>query len=377
MNQSGIKWRRVPTVTALLAAFLVAGIGAFTASRVAAAPVRAQANASVPVREIAKQVLPETSIDGPAFSSLSDYVPNPQASPPGTYPATAIAWTGTDPAHSLNVIESGDGVTYSKNKVTLQESSATHPAVLLFDNKTIGTLAPNLVVLAWTGTDSNHSLNVMFDVYGARQMITLSDDSFFSPALAYFKGQVWLAWTGTDPGHSLNVMAMGPDGLTPGHKTILSGANFSASSGPSMRADMRDNLLLLTWTIVASPHYINLAQSSDGAAWATSFSPPPPQTSHSGPDVLAVPGIIPAGLPTDYWTWTGTDPLSSLNIAYTSTLGGWPAPIVTLNEEAFGSPTLGYSNKVGLNAPNAVTILLAWTGIDAAHHLNVAVIQVG
>ncbi|MGH2517652.1 MAG: hypothetical protein ACRDHP_18535, partial [Ktedonobacterales bacterium] len=211
----------------------------------------------MPVREIAKQVLPETSIDGPAFSSLSDYVPSPQTYPPGTFPATAIAWTGTDPDHSLNVIESGDGFNYSKNKVTLPENSATRPAVLLFDNTTIGTLAPNLVVLAWTGTDANHSLNVMFDVYGARQMLTLNENSFFSPALAYFKGQVWLAWTGTDVNHSLNVMAMGSDGLTPGHKTILSGAGFSALSGPSVRADMRDNLLLLTWTMVASPQYID------------------------------------------------------------------------------------------------------------------------
>jgi hypothetical protein len=330
----------------------------------------------VPVSEIAMQVLPETSIAGPAFSSLSDYVPSSQTYPPGTFPATAIAWTGTDPAHSLNVMESRDGYNYSQ-KVTLPEYSATRPAVLLFDNTTIGTLAPNLVVLAWTGTDANHSLNVMFDVYGARQKITLSDNSSFAPALAYFNGQVWLAWTGTDANHSLNVMAMGPDGLTPGLKTILSGAGFSSPSGPSLRADMRNNLLLLTWTMVASPQYINLAQSSDGVTWATSFAPPPPQTSGSGPDVLAVPGTLPAGLPTDYWTWTGTDPLSSLNIAYTSTLSGWPAPIVTLSEEAFGSPALGYSNKLGLGASNTVTILLVWTGIDAAHHLNVAVLQVG
>jgi hypothetical protein len=84
-----------------------------------------------------------------------------------------------------------------------------------------------------------------------------------------------------------------------------------------------------------------------------------------------------AGLPTDYWTWTGTDPHRSLNIAYTSTLPSWPAPVVTLHEAGFGPPQLGYSTKLGLGAPNTVTILLVWTGIDVSHHLNVAVIQIG
>ena len=92
---------------------------------------------------------------------------------------------------------------------------------------------------------------------------------------------------------------------------------------------------------------------------------------------MGIPGTVPAGLPTDYWTWTGTDPLHSLNIAYTSTLASWPAPVVTLDEQAFGGPELGYSNKLGLGAPNTVTVLLVWTGIDGSHHLNVAVIQVG
>jgi hypothetical protein len=379
MNQSETKRWRTHTAKLILAIWLIAGTGAFVAPHVAASPVRAEASASasVPVHESNAEVLPETSIDGPGFSSLSDYVPNPQTYPPGAFLATAIAWTGTDPGHSLNVIVSQDGFEYSKNKVTLQDNSDSHPAVLLFANTTSGTLGPNLVVLAWTGTDSNHSLNVMFDVYGVRQKITLSDNSAFSPALAYFKGQVWLAWTGTDSGQSLNVMPMGSHGVTPGHKTTLRGTGFSSRGGPSLRADARDNQLLLSWTQTAAPSYIDLAQSSDGVAWATSFSPPPPQTSGSGPDVLAVSDTIPVGLPTDYWAWTGTDSLNSLNIAYTSTLSNWPTAIVTLNEQGLGSPALGYSNKLGPGQPNTVRILLAWTGTDTAHHLNVAIIQVG
>jgi hypothetical protein len=329
------------------------------------------------VTEIKKEVLGETSIDGPAFSSLSDYTPSPNTYPPNSYPASAIAWTGTDGYHSLNVVYSLDGFNFNQKKVTLHEDSATRPAVLLFRNTSIGTLAANLIVLAWTGTDPNHSLNVMFDVYGARQMITLADNSFYSPALAYFKGQVWLAWTGTDPQRSLNVMAMGPNGLTPGQKTILTeqAADFSSRSGPALRADSHDKLLLLTWSFLSVPAYIDLAQSPDGSTWSTSFSPPPPQTSGSSPDILSIPGNAAGALPGDYWSWTGTDPLRSLNIAYTSTLSSWPAPIVTLNEQAFGAPALGYSPKLG--PANGVRILLAWTGRDASHHLNVAVILIG
>jgi hypothetical protein len=380
------KWWRIPSaviIAACFAAALVLGAYGVTAPAAGASPVRAHlttaATSNVPVTEIKKEVLEETSIDGPAFSSLSDYTPSTNTVPPNSYPASAIAWTGTDGYHSLNVVYSLDGFNFNQQKVTLHEDSATRPAVLLFRNTSIGTLAPNLVVLAWTGTDPNHSLNVMFDVYGARQMITLPDNSFNSPALAYFKGQVWLAWTGTDPERSLNVMAMGSNGLTPGQKTILTGqsANFSSRSGPALRADTADGLLLLSWSFLSVPAYIDLAQSPDGSTWSTSFSPPPPQFSGSSPDVLSLPGKSAAGLPNDYWTWTGTDPLHSLNIAYTSALSSWPAPVVTLDEQGFGGPELGYSTKLGLGATNAVKILLAWTGRDASHHLNVAVIQIG
>ena len=90
-----------------------------------------------------------------------------------------------------------------------------------------------------------------------------------------------------------------------------------------------------------------------------------------------VPGTQPAGLPTYYWSWTGTDPYHSLNLAYTSGLASWPAPIVTLNELGFGGPVIGYSTKMGFGQHNDVMILLAWTGTDPAHHLNVAVIEIG
>jgi hypothetical protein len=49
---------------------------------------------------------------------------------------------------------------------------------------------------------------------------------------------------------------------------------------------------------------------------------------------------------------------------------------VTLDEQAFGSPALGYSTKLGATPDGAVAILLAWTGVDGSHHLNIAGIAV-
>lgn len=371
MRKKGCSGWKPPIGVLLVAVLVVAiGIGATVQSSAAAAATSAapqRAPAAVSFREIAKNVLRETSIDGPAFSSLSDYVPVQTR----TFPVSALAWTGTDAHHSLNVMISTSGLVY-EDKLTLHENSATRPAVLLVHQNNA-----NRVVLAWTGTDAHHSLNVLYDVYGARTKITIGDNSLFSPALAFFNGQIWLAWTGTDVNRSLNVRAMGPQGLTPGPKTILSmqGVSFSSRNGPSLRADMRDHLLLLTWLLLPLPPTIDLAQSSDGVRWTTSFSPPPPQTSVAQPDVMVLPADShTTGIPADYWAWTGTDSARSLNLASTSTLNNWPAPVVTLKEQGLGGPELGYVDAFFNGGGHQ--IVLAWTGVDPQHHLNVAILSV-
>ena len=35
----------------------------------------------------------------------------------------------------------------------------------------------NVVVIAWIGTDPKHTVNVMYDAYGARKKVTLADTS--------------------------------------------------------------------------------------------------------------------------------------------------------------------------------------------------------
>jgi hypothetical protein len=296
--------------------------------------------------------LNEESIDGPAFWSIASGEPEPGPNAP----IAVLAWTGTDAAHSLNVMTSTDGINYG-NKITLDEESFTRPSVLLLRQNNA-----NIIVLAWTGTDANHSLNVMYDVYGAQRKITIGDDSNYAPSLAFFQGQVLLAWTGTDINHSLNIKQMGSQGLTDGAKTILS--QYSSDAQPSIFTDIRDHQLLLTWSYNSSPNWINVASSPDGVNFTEPLAGgPPPQTSNAAPDMMAVSQTIESMYPY-YWTWTGTDPLHSINITATNTLNNWPAPIVTTDQQAFGGPVLGFIGQEN-------EVLIVWTGIDAAHHLNI------
>jgi hypothetical protein len=76
-------------------------------------------------------------------------------------------------------------------------------------------------------------------------------------------------------------------------------------------------------------------------------------------------------MPRYFLTWRGTDALHAVNVRYTESFPTWPLEgnQSTLRETALGGPVVGF---VG----NSRQVLVAWTGTDAAHHLNVAVIGV-
>lgn len=341
---------------------VLAGLGGALAALVAVClplpPARAAASGG-PISE--KVILDETSIDGPALWSIANGTVRTGAA---TY-VSALAWTGTDSAHSLNLRVSPDGLHYD-NKITLNETSPYRPAVLA-----VSPAGPFL--LAWTGTDPQHSLNLLYDVYGSRRKLTLGETATGAPALAALDGKVYLAWTGTNPGRSLNILpiTLGSSGqLSAGAKTILS--QYSSDEGPSLVADTHNNgQLVLSWTYPASaassPSAINEAYSTDGAHWTTPLVAPPPQTSVAAPAILAssTSSVVPY-----YWAWSGTDALHSLNIIGSSSLQSWPGPVNTLNEQSTDSPALGYIGS-GSSA------LLAWTGTDPLHHLNVATFSLG
>ena len=246
--------------------------------------------------------LAETSFDAPAFWSDAAY-PLVASS---FAPAAVLAWVGTDSAHHLNVSVSSDAVTFT-NKITLAETSFTRPSILVMPNSTN---TANIVVISWAGNDTNHSLNVIYDVYGARTKMTFPETSRFAPSLAYFDGQVWMAWTGTDTAHTVNVRSLGANGLTLGAKKTLWGNSSSVT--PDLVADPQNNQLLMTWQIAGSDR-LNLFQSPDGVNWTSVLGAPSVQNSAYTPALLAI-NPAPADFPAYYWAWTGSDSGRSLNI---------------------------------------------------------------
>ncbi|MFI5278572.1 MAG: hypothetical protein ACHQ1E_14960, partial [Ktedonobacterales bacterium] len=209
--------------------------------------------------ERGKVTLADTSVDGPALWTSN-------ASAPNLGLASALAWTGTDANHSLNVMVSSDGMTYG-GKLTFAESSDSRPAVVA-----VG--APPSIVLAWTGTDPNHSLNLLCrgtacgSSLSSLRKLTLSDTSFTSPALARYGNGYLLAWAGTDARHTLNVLpfTLSASGFQLGAKTILWG--FGATSTPSVALDPHNNQLLLSWAATSPANQIMFATSGDGAHWS-------------------------------------------------------------------------------------------------------------
>lgn len=300
--------------------------------------------------------LSETSFDAPAFWSEASYQPISS----DFAPTTVLSWVGTDSAHHLNVSVSTDGVNYT-NKITLGETSFTRPSVIVVPN---ATMTANVVVIAWAGTDTRHSLNVIYDVYGTPQKVTFPETSTFAPSLAYFNGQIWMSWIGTDQGHTLNTRGLGPQGLTLGAKEVLWGN--SSSQTPDLVADPQNNQMLLTWQMSGSGR-LNLLQSPDGIAWSSVLGGPSVQTSNFTPALLAI-NPAPSDFPAYYWAWTGTDSGSSLNLQRATVPNAWSS-VSTYGLPSLGAPLLGY-----IGEPHQ--IVEAWTGTDYAHHINLAIIPV-
>jgi hypothetical protein len=221
------------------------------------------------------------------------------------------------------------------------------------------------VVLAWAGSNSNHSLNIMYDVYGAKQKLILPYSSQHTPSLAYFAGQVWMAWTGTDSNHTLKVIALGPKGLTPAAPVSLSSDHSNAA--PDLVADPLDNEMLLSWQM-SSTSQLDFVQSTDGTTWKAGLPSPSSQISASTPSMMVI-DPAPASMPAYYWSWTSSNSSKSLNIVSSSSLSTWPKTSTVLAEAGIDSLSLGYVGQLN-------QILVAWTGTNSAHNLNIAILPI-
>ena len=340
-------WRWIiGCVLPLAVGFSLLGASAFADAASTRAPATPALSASS--AEIAKVTLSDTSVDAPALWTTTT----------GTVRGV-LAWTGTDSEHHLNVMTTSIGTTFY-NKVTLPETSPASPAVTRASG--------GQVTVAWIGTDGAHTLNVLYDVYGASKKLTLwGETSNYRPALVVVNSStLLLAWTGTNSGRSLNVLTVNIGmTLTKGAKTVLSA--WSSLTGPSLSYEASRTEYLLSWNATSPANRVAISSSTDEKTWSSATVLP--ETSYAAPSVLGIVGNY-YTMPPRYIAWTGTDPARSLNVQYTRSFPAWPDPAttkVTLNEAAYQSPALGFISGPGL-------IETAWTGTDAAHHLNVAVL---
>jgi hypothetical protein len=183
-------------------------------------------------------------------------------------------------------------------------------------------------------------------------------------------GKLMLAWTGTDANHSINILDISITdgvGLVVGKKTTLE--MFRSSAGPGLVAQPDNAIgkgLLLSW-MVQGTRDIHMALSPNGTNWPVAGQFALDEQSDMTPRMLALVPIQ-TDIAHTYLAWTGVDAAHSLNLLYPA----YPPQItptkLTLPETALGSPALGL---VG-----SAQIAIMWTGTDPLHHLNFATIDV-
>ncbi|HET9979638.1 MAG TPA: hypothetical protein VFQ32_04305 [Ktedonobacterales bacterium] len=376
-----LKWRRswrqiIGAMAAVAAAGMLLGgaVGLGDAPMARAASATSH-TATMPLygipHETGKVTLPELSIDGPAL-----WTQGQPSAPVG--PMMVLAWTGTD--HRLNYMFGNGGIHsfISGSKKILSETSFVRPSVV----RGIGSggfTAP--VALAWIGTDSGHHLNVLYSVPGstARKLTLWNDTSFTSPSLEWLNvseqgGTLLLAWAGTDAGHSLNIMQVHvtSQGLTQGSKATY--WNYHSAGQPELIQDRTFSspfLYFLGWSDVTS-HRITWAVSSDAKTWTQ--QPSFAEMSGSGPSLMGLNEELTHFPP--FWmarAGTGADTSHHVNVLYAlsyteATTNNTKA---TLPETALGGPVVGFN----LYQPGE-ELIVAWTGTDALHHVNLATLSV-
>jgi hypothetical protein len=271
-----------------------------------------------------KVVLPQQAIEGPALANVNDS-------------HLALAWTGTDPAHHLNVVASPDGRSFG-GKVTLPETSPHAPAAAFGNGR---------LFLAWT--DNQRRINVISstDNITFSNTVTLTQMSTSAPALTFANGLLHLAWTGTDSQHHLNVMSS-TDGLTWGNKVTL--AQMSGT-GPGLA--FGNGSLYLLWVGTDQNLRLNLMTSTDGVTWGNKVTLTQSSNEH------------PALVPWEelYLSWTGRDPAHRLNLFISDGTPSSLADKQTYDDTSAAAPTLAVFRG---------DVYLGWTAPDIGHHVNVA-----
>jgi hypothetical protein len=170
------------------------------------------------------------------------------AAPAGAV-ALALAWTGTDAHHSLNLMPiqvTDSGLTPGK-KVTLSHFSSNagpHPA----------RVGATTFALAWTSVGSQLFVATGTDV-PTLTVTSLPELTAAAPQTEWLgrasgSGKQWIGWTGTDAAHQLNLQWNFTDPTT---KTVL---GELALRGPALAFHAQEQL---AWTGTDSAHHLNIA----------------------------------------------------------------------------------------------------------------------
>jgi hypothetical protein len=292
-----------------------------------------------------KITLGETALGGPAMMNRNDQ-------------DFVLGWSGTDSPSHLNVIFSGDGINWG-NKVTLANETTPNALALAFD----GFAPPNgRTFIAWTGTDSAHSLNVMSTQDGTlhnwSNKHTLKEQSNHGPALQMFNGRLFLAWTGTD--NRLNVMSSADLGATWQNKRTL---NETSPTEPALA--IFNAKLILLWNGTDSPSHLNFIESSDGGlTWINKVTIGNTSDHHPAMAVGA------DHVPYFCWAGSGNELLNLLHSETGNTNGFQVTPNYkrTFRDSAINGPCLCEFKE---------HMFIGWTGTDSAHSVNVAQLRRG
>ena len=235
-----------------------------------------------------------------------------------------------------NGLSNGDIESIDKTypiKVTFDDNSIDSPKG--FDNN-------NQAVVAWTGTNLEHNINIMFsdNLKDWFNKIILSDTSLSAPSICSFQGNLYITWRETN---SNQIIIIGYDGTNFFNKIALAETTFA-----SPQLAVFNNSLYLSWT--GTDSRLNLIDSFDGINWTNKLTLN--ETSPFAPAICDFNGSLALA-------WTGTDDNSSLNIALFN--GSNFFSKVTLTENSNYSPQIFNTNGI-LN--------LVWTGTDPNHKLN-------
>jgi hypothetical protein len=249
-----------------------------------------------------------------------------------------IAWSGTDSNHRLNVMSSVDRVRWI-DKITFDETSPAGASLCVFNNR---------LFLAWAGTD-NQKLNVMSSA-DSRIWINktiLGETSGARPVLAVHRNQLVMGWVGTDSSHHLNIV-LSADGINWHGKQVLQETSIDA---PALEGF--NNELVIAWTGTDSDHRLNVSSSPDlGAHWQSKVTLQ--DTSIAGPGLLVDGNLL-------RLSWSGTDSSHKINTFESADA------VHFVNKKTLGDT----SNFTPILTKAYGRLAVLWTGRDSSAHLNV------